>query len=165
MKLYEITAYYRNALAIFDEQDDPENEIPPDAIPDMLAALEGEFSDKAIQVAAFMRKLEATAAAIKVEEDKMSKRRQALEKKVSTFRDYIKMNMESTGITKIPSPWFVLSVQKSQASVEIDDEGALPDEFVVIKKQPNKLAIKEILKAGLEVPGARLVNGTHLVLR
>ena len=49
---------------------------------------------------------------------------------------------------------------RSSQSVEIDDEDALPPEWLALKtiSQPNKAAIKEALKAGTEIPGAQLVS-------
>ena len=44
-------------------------------------------------------------------------------------------------------------------SVEIVDEGLLPEEFFRITKTPNKTLIGEKLKAGEDVPGAQLSNG------
>ncbi|MCX5967438.1 MAG: siphovirus Gp157 family protein [Cyanobacteria bacterium] len=52
-----------------------------------------------------------------------------------------------------------LTSRKSQA-VEIDDEDALPAEWLALKtiSQPDKAAIKEALKAGHSIPGAQLIS-------
>ena len=52
-----------------------------------------------------------------------------------------------------------LSSRKSQA-VEIDDEDAIDSEWRTVKttSQPDKTAIKAALKAGQQIPGARLVS-------
>ena len=61
--------------------------------------------------------------------------------------------------TRFSFPNHELSSRKSQA-VEINDEQALSPEWLVIKtsSQPDKAAIKEALKAGIEVIGAQLLN-------
>ena len=61
--------------------------------------------------------------------------------------------------TRFSSPNHELSSRKSQA-VEIEDEDSLPSEWLTLKttSQPDKIAIKEALKAGLLIPGAQLVS-------
>ena len=61
--------------------------------------------------------------------------------------------------TRFSFPNHELSSRKSQA-VEIDDEDALPPEWLALKttSQPDKAAIKEALKAGHLIPGAQLIS-------
>ena len=63
------------------------------------------------------------------------------------------------GATRFSFPNHELSSRKSQA-IEIDNEQALAPEWLSIKtsSQPDKTAIKEALKAGIEVIGAQLLN-------
>ncbi len=61
--------------------------------------------------------------------------------------------------TRFSFPNHELTSRKSQA-VEIDDEDALPTEWLALKttSQPDKAAIKEALKAGQLIPGAQLLS-------
>jgi hypothetical protein len=61
--------------------------------------------------------------------------------------------------TRFSFPHHELTSRKSQA-VEIDDEEALPPEWLAHKttSQPDKAAIKEALKAGHSIPGAQLTS-------
>jgi hypothetical protein len=61
--------------------------------------------------------------------------------------------------TRFSFPNHELSSRKSQA-VEIEDEEALPPEWLALKttSQPDKAAIKEALKAGHLIPGAQLIS-------
>ena len=61
--------------------------------------------------------------------------------------------------TRFSFPHHELTSRKSQA-VEIDDEDALPAEWLTVKttSQPDKAAIKEALKAGHPIPGAQLIS-------
>ena len=61
--------------------------------------------------------------------------------------------------TRFSFPHHELTSRKSQA-VEIDDEDALPAEWLALKtiSQPDKAAIKEALKAGHPIPGAQLIS-------
>ena len=164
MKLYEIASAYWQAL---DFLTDPEQDIPLEAVNDTIEALEGDFDQKAVNIAAFARQMELEAEAIKAAEDAMDKRRRALENRAKWLREYVKYGMESIGRKKITSPWFVLAVQRNPAAIEVFDENALPAEFKrqIIEYRIDKTAIKEAIGQGLDVPGARLANGTRLVIR
>jgi hypothetical protein len=66
--------------------------------------------------------------------------------------------MTLAGMTKLPLTEATLSRGASRQSVVIVDESALPDEFVRIKREPDKVAIANALKSG-DVAGATLSNG------
>jgi hypothetical protein len=164
LALYELSNQYLQAL---DALTDPEADIPMQAVTDTLEGIEGQLQDKAVNVAKFLRNLEAFAEAIKAAEEQMARRRKALESRASWLRDYLKTNMEACGITKIESPWFCLSIQKNPAAVDILDEVAIPEEFKqeVVTVKIDKDGIKEAINAGRKIPGARMVNGTRLSIR
>lgn len=160
--LYEIRNDYLEALEVLS---DPELDLPAEAITDTLEGLEGQLQEKATNVAAFMRNLEATAAAIKEAEATMARRRKAIENRAAGLRDYLKLNMEASGISRIESPWFELSIRKNPPAVQVPDESLLPDEFKqeVVSVKIDRTALKAALKAG-DVPGAQLVSGTRLAI-
>jgi hypothetical protein len=164
LTLYQISENYMEALDVLT---DPEADLPIEAVNDTLEALGGELEDKTINVAKFLRNMEATAKAIKEAEADMARRRKALENRVKWLKDYLKANMEHTGITKIECPYFKLSIQNNPPAVAILDEESIPAEFKeqVISWKIDKTGIKNAIKAGKSVPGAELVNGTRLAIR
>lgn len=164
MRLYEIKQHYAEALAYFG---DTENDLPLDTALDTLDAIEGEFEQKVISVIAYAKQLEAEANAIKVAMESMEKRRKIIEKRAEHLRDYAKCCMESMGKSKVSCPWFSLAIQKSPPSVTVYDEAALPFEYVaeVTTTKVDKAAIKAALSAGVVVSGAKLSNGTRLVIK
>lgn len=98
--------------------------------------------------------------------DSLNKRREVLRNRVDFQRALIKRLMEVADQKSIDIPAAKISLGKSPAKVVIIDEGAIPDEFVRIKRDPNKTAIKEALVGGQDVPGATLSNGgTSLTIR
>ncbi len=164
LTLYEINQDYMQALDMFT---DPETDIPLEAAMDTLDGIEGQLQDKVVNVAKFMQNLDATAKAIKEAEQKMAKRRKAIENRAQWFKDYLKNNMQAAGITKIESPWFNLAIQKNPEAVEITNEELLPDDFKteVVTIKIDKAAIKQVIKDGVSVPGAVLIQGTRLSIR
>jgi len=166
LSLYQLSSHYVQAL---DFLTDPDMDLPMEAVNDTLEGLGGELEDKAVNVAKFLRNLEATAEAIKAAEASMAKRRKALEEKVKWLKDYIKSNMEATGISKIECPYFKLSIARNPAALELFDTVALPAKYkrseTVTVEHIDKAAIKTALAQGQAIPGARLTNGTRLSIR
>ncbi|MEO5344105.1 MAG: siphovirus Gp157 family protein [Gammaproteobacteria bacterium SHHR-1] len=163
--LYQIRADYLQALDQFTDPDEPD--LPAEVIRDTLEGIEGALELKAQNVAAFVRSLETTAEAIKQAEQQMAQRRKTLERRAASLRDYLKANMEAAGISKIECPWFRLAIQKNPAAVDVTDEDQIPAEFVQIitTTKVDKVRLKAALKAGTEIPGARLSTGTRLVIK
>lgn len=87
------------------------------------------------------------------------------------LRDYLRENMERAGIEKIECPLFSISIRKNPAAVEITNTDDLPFKFWRTPDPkppvpaPDKAAIKDALKRGEEVPGARMVQTTRLEVK
>lgn len=166
LSLFQLSGTYIQAL---DFLTDPELNIPMEAVNDTLESLSGELEDKAINVAKFIRNMEATADAIKAAEAEMAKRRKALENRIAWLKGYLKSSMEATGITRIECPYFRLSIAKNPASLDLFDTSAVPDEYrrteIVTTEHIDKAAIKAALANGQVIQGARLINGTRLVIK
>jgi hypothetical protein len=164
--LYLLSSNYLQAL---DFMTDPELNLPIEAVNDTLEGLTGELEDKAINVAKFIRNMETTANAIKKAEADMAKRRKALETRVQWLEDYLKSSMEATGITKIECPYFKLSIAKNPPALDLFDTQAVPEQYkhieTVTTEQIDRAAIKAALSSGQTITGARLVNGTRLVIK
>lgn len=162
--LYELVKYRAELEALADS-----GEVPPEQIADTLEALDGELQDKAIQVAAFTRNLEASADAIREAGKAMLARADRIEKRAESVRAYLLFQMQAAGITKVECPWFTLAVRKNPPAVAIDDEAAIPTEFIVQPPppapRPDREAIKRALKAGEDVPGCRLTQSERLEVK
>jgi len=166
LSLYTLSNDYKQA---FEFLNDPDNDLTAAEINDSLASIELDVKDKAINVAKFLRNIEATTVAIKQAESEMAKRRKALETQVQTLKDYLKNNMEETGITKIECPYFKLSIAKNPAALDLFDTDAIPAEYkrteTIIVEHIDKAAIKKAIVAGNEIQGAKITHGTRLVIK
>ncbi len=164
--LYLLSSHYIQAL---DFLTDPELNLPIEAVNDTLESLTGELEDKAINVAKFIRNMETTANAIKKAEVEMAKRRKSLETRMQWLEEYLKSSMEATGITKIECPHFKLSIAKNPPALDLFDANAVPGDYkhteTVTTEQIDRAAIKAALSSGKTIAGARLVNGTRLVIK
>ncbi len=162
--LYEIAAEYRAAAEKLAELD-----LDAQTITDTLEGLSGDLETKAQNVAFFVRNLEATAAAIKQAEADMAARRKAMENRADGLKRYIFESMTVAGIEKIECPHFRLAIKNNPAAVDVFEPGLVPASFMRTPEPPppapDKTAIKEALKAGQDVPGARLTSGQRLEIK
>jgi hypothetical protein len=163
MNLYEIASNYEEAFYSLAEIED---EVGEDCVADTLDGIEGEFQEKGVNIAAYFKNLEAEAAAIKEAEVAMAARRKAIEKRAGHLKEYLKVNMERTGIMDITCPYFAIKVKKCPPSVVIDDSSLIPAEFIKRREvvSEDKAAIKAALKDG-DVPGAHLQQATRLEIK
>lgn len=162
--LYELTREYRDAAEHLADL-----ELDEQTVADTLEGLSGDFEAKATNVAMFARNLEATAAQIKDAEAQMATRRKAIEARAEGLRRYLLVNMQQTGIQKIECPHFRIAVRDNPPAVDVFDAAQIPSDFMrqapPPPPAPDKTAIKEVLKAGGDVPGCRLTVTQRLDVR
>lgn len=151
MKLYEISAAIRAALDHIDV--DPETGEILNA--DNLHAVEAEASDKVEATALYLRELDAEAKAAKDEADRMIARVKSMQKRSDYLKSMLLDALHATG--KVKTARVSVSIRTTQA-VEIAEGANLPEAYTTAKTtvSPNKVAIKQALLDGVEVPGCHL---------
>lgn len=164
LSLYTIAQEHRAMVArLMETQEDAV------AIADTIEAESYPLEVKAQNVAYAVKNLEATAAAIKSAEQEMATRRKAVENRASGLKEYAKTCMEIAGVTKIDCPHFALSIRSNPPSVDVFEPSLIPLKFMKQPEPPpaapDKTAIKEAIKAGEDVPGALLAQGTRLEIK
>ena len=161
--LYEISLAYRADVAKLADLD-----LPAEVVTDTLDAMAGELEAKAQNVVMYARNLQTTAAAIKEAEEQMAKRRKAIENRAKHLLEYVQGCMETAEVQRIECPHFRLAIQAKPPSVDVYEPGLLPAQYMRTPEPPppapDKKAIADAIKAGEEVPGARLVQGTRLAI-
>ena len=158
MTLYEINERIMDAVA--NCVDIETGEIVGDT--EELEALEMARDDKLDNIACLIKNIKAEAEAIKAEKMKLAARQASAEKKAEWLENYLIRNMmpgETLNRSRVVIRW------RRSESVAVDNVDALPDGYFVTKKEPNKTIIKNALKAGIEVPGAALVEKQNIQIR
>lgn len=162
--LYEISAEYRENLAKINELD-----LDEQTIADTLESIGGDMTLKATNVGFVIRNMESLATQIKEAEAAMASRRKALEARAEHVREYLLRNMQACEISKIESPYFVISVRKNPPKVVIDDPEAVPVEYwrqpPIPAPELDKKKLAEEMKAGVVVEGAHMEQGESLSIR
>ncbi|MDB5801763.1 MAG: phage protein [Rhodocyclales bacterium] len=164
LALYEIGAQYRAMVASLADLD-----LPPEAIADTIEGEVAPFEDKSRAVACFIANIEAEAEAYAEHGKKSAARATALNNRASSLRDYLQTQMELCDISEIKGPGLLLKLQSNPPSVDVFDAAQIPAEYMRTPPppaaQPDKTMIKDAIKAGIEIPGAKLNQTRRLVIK
>ena len=157
MKLYEIANEYLALVEAIENE-----EIPEEAVADTLEAITAEIEDKADNIACLMKTLNAEALAIREEEKRLAKRRQAKERVAERCKEYLSDMLKKVGIDKVETTRNKITFRKSEA-VEVDEVAFInwamtnrDDLRTYSAPTANKTEIKKALKDGAEIVGAVL---------
>ncbi|QBJ04126.1 hypothetical protein FNU3_103 [Fusobacterium phage vB_FnuS_FNU3] len=114
-----------------------------------------------------LRKQDNYAEAIDEEIKRLQTLKKSYAKKKENLSNYIKMCMIANNIKAIETPVGKLSVVNNAESVEIYDESLIDKKFIKTKVEEtiSKTDIKNAIKNGEEVQGARLVRNTRLAIK
>jgi hypothetical protein len=143
--------------AINDMANDPD--IAPEMLIDTIEGLEGMFEEKAIRVVHVVANNESDISEIDEEIKRLQGKKKIMVNAKDRLKEYLRFNMEASGVTKITSPLFNITLAKGSDSVQIDDETLLPDDYVKMAIIPDKTLIGKAIKDGYNVPGASLSTG------
>jgi len=162
--LYTIADMY-----LLDVQKLMELDTTDEAFTDTLESLGGEFEVKATNIAFFIKNLEATSVAIKSAEEQMTERRRKLDKRVDAIKHYLMTNMNRTGISKVESPYFNISLRANPESLVIDLDAKIPAEYLVQMPAPapqiDRMKLKADMKEGVLIDGCHLERKMRLDIK
>lgn len=160
MKLYEISDAIRAALDHIDVDPETGEILSADA----LHAVEAEASEKIEATALYLRELDAEAKAAKEEADRMLARVKSLQKRSDYLKSMLLDALHATG--KVKTARVTVSIRTTQA-VEVSEGANLPEAYTAVKTtvSPNKIAIKQALLDGVEVPGCHIEERESVSIR
>lgn len=136
-------------------------DLPAEAIRDTLESMHGDIRSKAISLADWSLDMDGNIEKIDVAIERLEEKKKSIIKRKESLIEYLRNNMEATGISKIQCPLFSITLVTGRESVAISDQSVIPDEFMRVKTDisPDKTAIYKALKEGQEVAGASLQRG------
>lgn len=150
-------------LSVSDEELTPEQRDEMDRYLNDLAQAE---SDKVDGVCGWMTAELARADACKKEGDRLRAKAKTIESRIGWLRHRYAETMRANGLKKISGGVYTISVRTTQAT-SIVDENAIPADYRVEKvvSDIDRRSILADLKAGREIPGARLVEHSNIQFR
>jgi hypothetical protein len=175
MTLYEITSDIKALEELIDssviDADGNVKELSDEdkeALNALVNEIQDNFEGKAERIAKFMANVQAEAAAYKAEEERLYKRRKTAERKAATLKWLLEDNMKRAGMKKVQAGVFTLSIQKNPPSVWIASDKDIPTDYWRIipeTREPDKKALLEALKSGIEIEGVYINQNEGLRVR
>lgn len=157
--LYELTNDYTALLEMAEDADEQ-------ALRDTLEGIEGAIEDKADGYAKVLRELDKDSAGLDAEIQRLQAKKTAIANAAKRIRNNLQDAMIATGKTKFKTSLFSFGIQKNPPSVVIDDDQEVPiDYLIVADPKPDKKRMLAELKAGKELPFARLKQTESLRIR
>jgi hypothetical protein len=160
MKLYEITNEAQYLAALLETE-----ELTPELEAELLINQE-QLQIKGINYAKVISNYQGESDQIDAEIKRLKAMKESRDKKVTWLTESLKKAMLISGIEKIESPLFKISLRRSEA-VEVEIPEALPIDWQVKKVTitADKVAIKKAIKEGYSITGARLVENFNLSIK
>lgn len=160
MKVYDIKDEFfklkemmENDSLIYDEETGEVLEDNSEVLQELLNELEASRDEKVENIIYIHKELDVAKKALEDEAKRLNERAKMLEnnqKRLKGLIDYL------LGGEKIKTDKFTVFYGSSE-SVEIEDESAIPPEYLAIKTMPDKKALKDAIKnKGVELPGVKL---------
>lgn len=91
----------------------------------------------------------------------LQKRKARLATRAATKKNLVLSVLSDCGLAKVSAPDLTASVRRIAPSPTVADPDSLPDEFVRIERKPMLSEIRDAWKAGAEIPGVQLDNGSQ----
>ena len=160
MNLYEITREAQELAFLLETE-----ELTPELEAELLINQE-QLQSKGINYAKVIANYQSESDAIDAEIKRLKAMKESRDKKVNWLTESLKKAMLVSGIEKIESPLFKISLRRSEA-VEVEIPEALPVDWQVkkITITADKVAIKKAIKEGYSITGARLVENFNLSIK
>lgn len=169
MRLYEIGEELQTLESLYLEAiDEDTGEIKnSDILEEFEKELQIQLATKGAGIIRAYKNTEALINGTKAEIERLTRAKKVLENRNKQFKEWVLRNMERMGIRRIETELGNLIVQAGRGAVEIYDEKLVDDKFFTekIERKIVKDLIKEAIKAGVDVQGARLVFNNSLQIK
>lgn len=149
MKIYELTRNYQNLEELLDNES-VDNAVLKEEMDKIVDTIGVKFTN----IQKIITNYKAIAEKQKEEEDRIRKKRQANEKKIEVLREYMLTNLEKLENKKLKTDSYTFSTKKVESVIV--DLNLLTEEYYKITKTADKTKIKQDIKSGKEVNGAKI---------
>lgn len=158
--IYELSSNWQQLQQLIED-----GELDQEILQDTLEGINGEIEEKADGYAKVMKNLQKDIDGLKAEEKRIADKRKVIENSIKSMKQTLGNAMVMTGKTKFKTDLFSFGIQKNAPSLIVDDESLVGEEFVKISTSLDKTAIKNALKAGIEVQGVHFEQSESLRIR
>ena len=146
-----------------------EMDVDEQTLADTLEGAAFPVEQKAKAIAAVIGNLDVEAAAYSKHAKKVAAAGKAKSARADWLRGYLKTAMQRTGIKEIKGPSFVIRLRDNPGTVDVFDPGLIPSDYMrtpaAPPPEPDKKAISYAIKAGFDVPGARISKSQRVEIK
>lgn len=162
MNLFEHTQCYKNILDLVDNE-----ELTDEDFEKALVTVEDSLYVKVENLAKVIQEIKGNSELCKNEIKRLQNRIKHNENAINRLNNYLMMNMNICEIKKVKGKSLTVLLKNNPASVEVEDVALIPKEFLKEKIEvlPDKTKIKDYLKLGNTVTGAKLIKKQSISIR
>lgn len=157
--LYELMGDYVALQEALDNE-----ELTDKRLGELLDAVDeakGPLREKVDNIARLIGSLKGDIDKFKREENRLSRRRKALENRRERLRDWVRGTMTLLDKAEVKTDVYMVKLLAAKDRVEVRDAAAVPDEYVRVERKVDKEAVmKAYVDDGEVVPGCEIVQGT-----
>lgn len=163
LQIAQVTSAVRSAVARM-RADDPDTDA--EALAALVEQEAPEFNDMLAALCRAADEAETAMESVAARMLALTERQKRHRARIEAYRALIFAALDAAGQRAWKSPEFTVSITPGRPGVVITDPAAIPDDFVRVKREPDKTAIGAALASGNAVPGAEQRNGLPtLVIR
>lgn len=155
--LYELTDQYKILQNYIEENNVEGFELA-------LSQIIGDIGEKLEGYAMVLKNIESDIAGIKSEEKRLADRRKAMESNLARIKENMADALLTVEGNRVKTEKFTFSFRKS-TSVQIENDAAIPPQFIKVEKTISRSELAKALKAGEQIEGAQLVENQSLSIR
>lgn len=155
LAIAQITSAVRSAVARM-RADDPDTDA--EALAALVEQEAPEFNDMLAALCRAADEAKKNAEAADARADALRTRSARYEDQEEAYRALIFAALDAASQRAWKSPEFTVSITPGRPGVVITDPAAIPDDFVRVRREPDKTAIGSAIASGATVPGAELQN-------
>ena len=158
--LYQIEQEYINLAETLIENG---GELTPE-LETQLTITKDQLQNKGVCYGMVIKDIEAENDVIDAEIKRLTELKKSRSKAIDRLKDNLSQAMQLFELEEIKTPLIKINFRSSQ-SVEVDVN--LDQKYVktTVSTAPDKVAIKEAIKSGFEVTGARLVTNQNIQIK
>jgi formiminotetrahydrofolate cyclodeaminase len=158
---FGLALQYRQLAEVLAERHDDEK-----LIADTLDSISAPLDEQLENLAKIVCNIEAADSGVQQTISNLEARHAALQRAAERARHLILDVMRTAEREKVTTALFSLAIRKNPPHVVVDQQGELPPTYLTYHPAPaptpNKKAIAEALKAGVQVPGAHTEQSVRL---
>lgn len=163
--LYQLTHDYRELLHTLSDMD-----IDAQTVLDTIEStgLQESIAQRTQSRVFVMRSMRAHADMVDAEIKRLTKLKKHYEQRADALEESTLALLQSADIHTIEGDLMVVKIRQNPPCVEVFDPDQVPAEYLrnppPPPPAPDKTAIKDALKRGIDIPGARLVQTQRLAI-